>query len=151
MAYINMGKTDDRCVFCEALAREDGPENLIVHRGAQAFVILNRYPYTSGHLMVLPYEHKRTLDALTPEVRQEMMELTTRVTEVVGKVYRPQGFNIGINQGAAAGAGIEAHIHIHVVPRWEGDTNFMTAAGGTRVLPEALEVTWQRVKDAWDT
>jgi len=99
--------------------------------------------------MVLPYTHQPTLEALDAETRAEMMELTTQTTRVLTNLYRPQGFNVGINLGEAAGAGIEQHIHIHIVPRWIGDTNFMTAVGGTRVLPEALEETWRRVKNAW--
>jgi len=150
MAYITGKKDENGCVFCNALKKEDGPDNLIVHRGNHAFVILNRFPYTSGHLMVLPFAHEETLDSLEPAVRGEIMELTTKVTRVLGVIYHPQGFNIGINQGDAAGAGIAPHIHMHIVPRWFGDTNFMTAVGTTRVLPEALEETWRRVIKAWN-
>jgi ATP adenylyltransferase len=137
------------CVFCSAVQRTDGPENGVIFRGEQAYVILNTYPYTSGHLMVLPYQHCRDLADLDQTTRSEMMELTTKVSQVLTDVYHPEGFNIGINMGEAAGAGIEEHIHIHVVPRWDGDTNFMTAVGQTRVLPEALEDTYKRVKEAW--
>ena len=149
MSYIKSQKTQDGCVFCNALAKDDSAENLIVFRGERAFVILNRFPYTSGHVMVLPYDHQPTLEALDPETRAEMIELTTQTTHALTGLYRPQGFNIGINLGEAAGAGIEQHIHIHIVPRWVGDTNFMTAVGQTRVLPEALEETWKRVREAW--
>ncbi len=149
MTYIKSNKTQDGCVFCNALAEKDSAENLIVLRGERAFVILNRFPYTSGHMMVLPYDHQPMLDALDPETRAEMMELTTQATRILAELYTPQGFNIGINLGEAAGAGIEQHIHIHVVPRWVGDTNFMTAVGETRVLPEVLEETWKRVREAW--
>jgi ATP adenylyltransferase len=149
MAYIKSDKTHEGCVFCIALDKDDSAENLIVHRGERAFAILNRFPYTSGHVMVLPYAHQPNLDALEPETRAEMMELTTQTTRVLTGMYRPQGFNIGINLGEAAGAGIEQHIHIHIVPRWVGDTNFMTAVGETRVLPEALGETWRRVRGAW--
>ena len=137
------------CVFCGALALEDGPENLIVSRGQRSFVILNAFPYTSGHLMVLPYQHVPGLSDLDEETRAEMMEMVTKSSQVLRTLYTPEGFNIGINMGEAAGAGIEEHIHIHIVPRWMGDTNFMTAIGQTRVLPEALEDTYRRVKDAW--
>ena len=137
------------CVFCSVLDMPDGPENGIIFRGELAFVILNAFPYTSGHLMVLPYQHCRDLADLDRDTRSEMMELTTKVSEVLAEVYHPEGFNIGINMGEAAGAGIEEHIHIHVVPRWGGDTNFMTAVGQTRVLPEALEDTYERVREAW--
>ncbi len=149
MKYIKSHKTQDGCVFCNALEMDDSPENLIAFRGERAFVILNRFPYTSGHLMILPYDHQSALESLAPETRAEMMELTSRGTRTLQGIYSPQGFNIGINQGAAAGAGIEQHIHIHIVPRWNGDTNFMTSVGGTRVLPEELAETWERVREAW--
>jgi len=148
MRYITQFKKNG-CVFCNALQLEDGPENLVVARGQQAFVILNAFPYTSGHLMVLPYQHAPDLSDLDEDTRAEMMEMVTKSSQVLSALYTPEGFNIGINMGEAAGAGIEEHIHIHIVPRWMGDTNFMTAVGQTRVLPEALEETYRRVKDAW--
>ncbi|HNB51360.1 MAG TPA: HIT domain-containing protein [Anaerolineales bacterium] len=151
MTYItNNHKPQNGCVFCQALAEPDSAENLIVYRGERAFAILNRFPYASGHVMVLPYDHQPTLEALDPATRAEMMELTTRATQTLTILYHPQGFNVGINLGEAAGAGVAAHLHIHIVPRWVGDVNFMTAVGETRILPEALEVTWQKVKDAWE-
>ncbi len=148
MEYIGNNKVDG-CVFCAVQEQVDSAENLIVFRGAYAFVILNRYPYTSGHLMVIPYVHKPNLEELDPESRAEMMELTSRCTTVLSAVYKPQGFNIGVNIGEAAGAGVKEHVHIHIVPRWIGDTNFMSAVGQTRVLPEALEDTYRRVKEAF--
>lgn len=149
MAYIKTFKKNG-CVFCQALNEpQDGEENLIVTRGKNAFVILNRYPYTSGHIMILPYKHAPRLDDLDAETRAEMMELVNRGTQVLGQIYNPQGFNIGINMGEAAGAGIEEHIHIHIVPRWSGDTNYMTAVGDTRVVPEPLEETYRQVKAIW--
>lgn len=148
MRYLSTFKKNG-CVFCHALQREDSPENLIVFRGERAFVILNAFPYTNGHLMVIPYKHVPDLADLEPEIRAEMIELVTKASQVLRKVYSPEGFNIGINMGEAAGAGIEEHIHIHIVPRWNGDTNFMTAVGQTRVLPEELSQTYQRVKEAW--
>jgi ATP adenylyltransferase len=148
MKYILSFKKNG-CVFCKVLAQRKDPENFILYRGEQAFVILNVYPYTSGHLMVLPFDHVPSLDELTSEIRAEMMELVNKTINVLTDVYRPQGFNIGINMGEAAGAGIEEHLHIHIVPRWQGDTNYMTAVGNTRVLPEALEDTYRRVKEAW--
>lgn len=135
------------CAFCLELARPDGTENLIVYRGPRAFIILNRFPYNSGHLMVVPYEHKPTLEALDLETRTEIMELSTLATRALQLVYRPQGFNLGVNIGTAAGAGILEHVHMHVLPRWSGDTNFVSTLSSTRVLPEALEDTYQRVKD----
>jgi ATP adenylyltransferase len=148
MRYITEFKKNG-CVFCAALKLEDGIENLILYRGGKAFVILNAFPYTSGHLMVLPYQHVPDLSDLDVATRSEMMELVTKTSQVLRAIYSPEGFNIGINMGEAAGAGIEEHIHIHIVPRWVGDTNFMTAVGQTRVLPEALEETYRRVKNAW--
>ena len=147
MEYIENSFKEDSCVFCTAQAMEDGPENLIAYRGERAYVILNRYPYTSGHLMVNPFTHVSSLEDLDPETRAAMMELTTQCTTALKNIYRPQGFNIGVNMGEVAGAGVLGHVHIHIVPRWKGDTNFMSSVGGTRVLPEALEVTFERVKN----
>jgi ATP adenylyltransferase len=149
MAYIEKHKEENGCVFCEALGSPDGPQNLIVHRAQQAFVIINRYPYTSGHLMVVPYAHQPSLEGLDASARAGIMELATQSMAVLRRVYSPEGFNIGINIGEPAGAGITDHVHLHVVPRWTGDTNFMSSLGQTRVLPETLEDTWQRVWQAW--
>lgn len=150
MDYIKSEKNLEGCVFCKALDQPDGLENLIVFRGQSAFLILNRYPYTSGHLMVLPFLHTPALSDLDPETRAEMMEIMNKGTQVLKQIYQPQGFNLGANIGAAAGAGIEEHVHLHIVPRWKGDTNFMSSLGHTRVLPEELEETYRRVKAAWD-
>jgi ATP adenylyltransferase len=151
MEYIENHERKDGCVFCRELALPDGPANLIVHRGRTAFVILNRYPYTSGHLMVVPLEHTANLDALAPETRAEMIELVTQAMRILREVYRPEGFNMGANIGAAAGAGIAGHVHLHLVPRWSGDTNFMSTVGDIRVLPETLEDTFLRIKQAWQS
>ena len=134
------------CIFCMAQEIEDGVENLIAYRSQHAYVILNRYPYTSGHLMVVPYDHKSTLEDLDPATRAEMMELATRCMTVLRKVYRPPAFNMGANIGEAAGAGVKTHVHVHIVPRWAGDTNFMSTVGDVRVLPELLEDTYQRIR-----
>lgn len=147
MEYIENTDKVDGCIFCLAQAMEDGAENLIALRGKHAFVILNRYPYTSGHLMVVPFEHQPDLETLDSVTRTEMMELTSRCTTILKNIYKPQGYNLGVNIGEAAGAGVPGHVHIHIVPRWKGDTNFMSTVGGARVLPEALEVTYQRIKD----
>jgi ATP adenylyltransferase len=150
MEYIENNNKVDGCVFCMMQELQDGPENLIAFRGEHSFVILNRYPYTSGHLMVVPFEHKPNLEELDPETRAEMMELTSRCMSMLRRIYNPQAFNMGANIGEAAGAGIKEHIHIHIVPRWAGDTNFMSAVGDVRVLPESLESTWQRVKKGFE-
>lgn len=149
MTYIESNTKKDGCVFCSAQAKADSAENLIAFRGNLAYVILNRYPYTSGHLMVVPFEHKPNLEELHSEIRAEIMELTARCMTVLREIYKPQGFNMGANIGEAAGAGVLGHVHIHVVPRWAGDTNFMSTLGETRVLPEALEDTYKRVRDAF--
>jgi len=149
MSYIENHGKEEGCIFCNAQAQEDGPGNLIVHRGRSAYVILNRYPYTNGHLMVVPFEHKSRLEDLDPSTRAEMMELTARSMTLLRKLYDPQAFNMGANIGEAAGAGVKEHFHIHVVPRWTGDTNFMSALAATRVLPETLEDTFQRVQAAF--
>jgi ATP adenylyltransferase len=149
MTYIQ-GNRVEGCVFCTEPAQLDSPENLIVQRGQLAFVIINRYPYTSGHLMIVPYDHQPSLELLDAQTRAEMMELTAHAINVLRRVYLPQGFNVGINIGEPAGAGIAEHVHMHIVPRWTGDTNFMSALGQTRVLPELLEDTYQRVRSAWE-
>jgi ATP adenylyltransferase len=151
MDYIQRPhKKDETCVFCVSLASSDGPENLIVFRGQRAYIILNRYPYTSGHVMVVPNAHQPDLNHLDRDTRSEVMELANLSTQVLHHVYKPQGFNLGINLGAAAGAGILGHIHLHIVPRWQGDTNFMSTLGMTRVLPESLEDTFWRLKREFD-
>src|SRR5512133_3524114 len=145
MKYMEISKVEG-CIFCIAQEMEDGTENLIAYRSERAYVILNRYPYTSGHLMVVPFAHQPNLEELDAEIRAEMMELTTQCMTVLRKNYHPQGFNVGANIGEAAGAGVQSHVHIHIVPRWAGDTNFMSAVGETRVLPEILEDTYERVR-----
>ncbi len=150
MNYIENSKKELGCVFCNAQAQTDSAENLIAFRGVNAYVILNRYPYTSGHLMVIPFSHLPNLEELTSETRAEMMELTSRCTTILREVYRTQSFNVGVNIGEAAGAGVLGHVHIHIVPRWAGDTNFMSSVGETRVLPEALEDTYQRIRQAFE-
>lgn len=149
MKYIESHNKEDGCVFCNAQSMKDSAENLIALRGEHSYVILNRYPYTSGHLMVIPFDHIATLEELDPKTRAEMMELTSRCTTVLREVYRTQAFNVGINMGEAAGAGVLGHVHIHIVPRWAGDTNFMSAVGETRVLPEALEDTYKKIGSAF--
>jgi len=149
MEYIQSEKNKEGCVFCFEIDQEDSPDNLIVYRGRRSFVILNRYPYTSGHLMVVPYDHQPSIENLDSETRAEMMELVAKGLRTLRQEYHPQGFNIGINIGEAAGAGIIDHVHLHLVPRWAGDTNFMSSLGQTRVLPESLEDTYRRIKSSW--
>jgi ATP adenylyltransferase len=149
MKYIQNNSPRSDCVFCAALQMEDGPDNLIVYRGDLAFVILNRFPYTSGHLMVVPYRHVPDFETLDVATRSEIMELMTRAVQALNVVYKPSGYNVGANIGSAAGAGVATHVHFHVVPRWIGDANFMSTVGDTRVIPEELGVTYQRLKEAW--
>lgn len=150
MSYILHHKSADDCVFCQAVqVQPDGIANYIIQRGQHAFVILNRFPYTSGHLMVLPYQHCPNMEDLQPQTRSEMMELINTCVRVLQIGYRPQGFNLGANLGAAAGAGLPQHFHFHIVPRWMSDTNFMSAIGETRVVPEALEQTYERICRVW--
>ncbi len=150
MEYILTPKSEDGCIFCNALKQPDGPENLIVHRGPKAFVMLNRFPYTSGHLMIVPYEHQPSLEFLEADSRADIMDLASRAIQVLQLIYTPQGFNLGMNIGSAAGAGVLEHVHLHVVPRWVGDTNFMSSVSQTRVLPELLAETYRRVREAWE-
>ena len=149
MKYIMNHSHSAKCIFCAALEIDDGPENLVVKRGERAFVLLNRYPYTSGHLMVAPFAHQPSLEELDKDTRVELIELVTHAERVLRKVYKPEGFNIGVNVGSVAGAGVEGHIHFHLVPRWKGDTNFMSTVGDVRVLPETLEDTMARIVKAW--
>jgi ATP adenylyltransferase len=150
MTYIESHKNTDECVFCYELSKPDGPENLIIVRSYRSFVILNRYPYTSGHLMVVPIDHEPSLECLDAETRADIMELSAIAVKVLREAYHPQGFNLGINIGEVAGAGILDHVHLHVVPRWGGDTNFMSSLAETRLLPETLAETYWRIKKVWD-
>ena len=144
-SYITAGEAP-ACIFCELLRSQDDAKALIVYRGAHNFIILNAYPYTSGHSMIVPYEHLDQLHKLPLPAATEMMVLSQRLETALLELYRPDGVNVGMNVGKAAGAGIADHIHMHVLPRWVADTNFMTVIGETRVLPEALETTYQRLK-----
>ena len=150
MPYIRSNSPSNECVFCAALNQKDGVENLIVKRDKLAFVILNRFPYSGGHLMVVPYQHVPTFEALDTATRSEIMELLTHSLKVLDNLYQPNGYNVGANIGAVAGAGVANHVHFHLVPRWAGDTNFMSTVGETRVLPEDLAVTFERVCEEWD-
>jgi len=145
LAYITGKASAEGCVFCDALTSPDAAP-LIVHRGRACFVILNLFPYNNGHLMVIPNRHIASLGAATAEERGELIELTAAAEAALTEAYQPQGLNMGINLGKPAGAGILDHLHLHVVPRWSGDTNFMTVVGATRVLPEALPDTAAKLR-----
>ena len=148
--YITQVDQTPGCVFCEKLAATDDERQFIVHRGRKNFVVLNIYPYTVGHLMVAPYRHIATLEEGEPEELAEMMELTRRAEGALRRAYRPQGFNVGMNIGKSAGAGVAGHIHMHVLPRWQADANFMSVVGETRVLPEELPVTWTKLRKEFE-
>jgi ATP adenylyltransferase len=148
-------KADDRrpaeavngCVFCTILHDPaSDEEKFILHRAGFNFVILNIYPYTSGHLMIVPFAHIADLDGAEKAVTDELMDLTKRCQTAIRKIYRPDGINLGMNLGKAAGAGVAAHFHMHVLPRWIGDANFMTAVGQTRTIPEDLRATYEKLK-----
>jgi len=150
-AYITGANAPGDCLFCGLLKpKNDQPKKdeqaLIVHRGKYCFVMLNAFPYTSGHAMVVPYEHVDELSKLSQPAAQEMMALTQRLEGVLRELYRPDGVNLGMNIGKAAGAGVAGHIHMHILPRWLGDVNFMTAVGETRVLPEDLQTTYKKLR-----
>lgn len=149
-AYI-VGPKPDGCIFCAAAAGSDDAATYVVARGQHCFVILNAYPYNNGHLMVVPYEHTADLAALAPEVSAELWDLMRQGVAALGATMRPAGFNLGMNLGQVAGAGIADHLHMHVVPRWSGDTNYMSVIGETRLIPEALADTWRTLKAAWGT
>ena len=136
------------CIFCDALARKDDAAALIAYRGNKVFVILNRYPYTSGHVMIVPYAHVAELHLCEAGALDEMMRLAQRVETAFRANYKPDGMNLGMNLGRAAGAGVAGHLHLHVLPRWIGDSNFMTVAGETRVHPEDLKTTYERLSKA---
>jgi ATP adenylyltransferase len=137
------------CIFCDKPAEGQDEKNLIVERGQRAYVILNLYPYNNGHLMVVPYTHVASPEQLDEATLTEMMLLLNHSLTALRSMYNPQAFNVGMNIGTAAGAGIAEHVHLHAVPRWAGDTNYMTVTAGTRVIPEDLRETWQRMRTAW--
>jgi ATP adenylyltransferase len=147
--YVSTAGPADECIFCKKARERNDEENFVVHRGRLNFVILNLYPYTTGHLMIAPYAHVATLGAAGGETLAETMELTQQAERHLQAVYRPKGLNVGMNIGECAGAGIAGHIHMHVLPRWPADANFMTTIGETRVLPEDLRTTWEKLTRAW--
>jgi ATP adenylyltransferase len=151
LAYVKDASKDieEECIFCAKPAAGDDEANLIVHRGEHCFVILNLYPYTNGHLMVAPFEHLGRIQDLPVEVVAEMMGLAQQAMDGLERTYDPQGYNVGFNQGRVAGAGVEHHIHLHVVPRWGGDTNFMPVIADTKVMPQTLEQSYEALKGAF--
>jgi len=154
LKYVKGAKDDagGECIFCAKPGEgpEHDQENLIVHRGERCYVILNRFPYTNGHLMIAPYAHVATLPAVDADTVAEMMSLAQKGMTVLETIYSPQGYNVGFNQGRVAGAGFEHHIHMHVVPRWGGDTNFMPVLADTRVMPQSLEQSYEALAGAFD-
>jgi ATP adenylyltransferase len=146
-AYVAAADQTPDCIFCNA-PKESDQQARIVHRGAHCYVILNTYPYTNGHVMVVPYAHLDELRILPADAAHEMMVLTQRMEAVLRSLYRPDGINLGMNIGKAAGAGVAGHIHMHILPRWIADANFISVIGETRVMPEALDVTWERLRKA---
>jgi ATP adenylyltransferase len=152
-AYVTTAAKDksaDGCIFCE-LPKLPDTDSRIVYRGQHCYIILNSFPYTSGHVMIVPFEHLNELQKLPEAGAQEMMALSQRTERVLRYIYSPDGVNVGMNIGRAAGAGVAGHIHMHVLPRWVGDTNFMTVAGEARILPEAIEVTYDRIRKGFET
>jgi ATP adenylyltransferase len=153
MQYIKRGDApaDGECVFCALVAApsERDADNLVLFRGERCFVVMNLYPYNTGHLMVLPFDHTADLVGLDAVTADELFELTRRTVALLGAEYQPHGFNLGMNLGRTAGAGIAEHLHMHVVPRWNGDTNFMPVVGGTKLIPEDLDATYQRLAPAF--
>jgi len=147
MTYLTEERSQG-CIFCLKAAEQSDVENLILWRGERAFIMLNRYPYTSGHLMVIPYAHVPSVEDLPSETLTEIMQLVNRSLAALRRAMAPEAFNIGANLGHAAGAGIAEHVHMHVVPRWEGDTNFMPVLADVRVIPEFLSETYRKVRAA---
>ena len=147
--YITSSRKESGCIFCNAATSVDDESNLVVERGEHCFVILNRFPYTSGHLMIAPYAHISRLNDATQESIDEMMRLLRRAETALEQAYRSEGINLGMNLGRAAGAGIAEHIHMHMLPRWTGDANFMTSVANTRVIPESLDQTYAKLRQGF--
>ncbi len=146
--YVTNAAKDDGCIFCSMLAEKDDSSTLIILRGLKNFVVLNRFPYTAGHVMVAPYAHVADLSGLDAETLSEMMLLAQRVQRALAAAYKAEGYNLGMNIGRSAGAGVASHVHLHILPRWTGDTNFMTTTGETRHIPEALAQTYEKLQRA---
>ena len=147
--YI-LGPKEKGCIFCNRYTSEDDKESLILYRGDKSFVIMNRYPYNSGHLMVLPFRHVANINDLDEAESCDLMGVLKVANRVLESVMKPHGMNVGINLGDAAGAGVAAHLHVHIIPRWNGDTNFMPVIGDTRIISESLDRTYDKLKIAFD-
>jgi ATP adenylyltransferase len=145
MEYLMSGDPGG-CIFCDKPDQGDDASNLILLRTQRSFVMLNAYPYNNGHLLIAPFRHVPALSELTAEERADLMEAVAAGEGILNRAYSPQGMNVGVNMGHCAGAGVPGHVHVHIVPRWEGDTNFMPVVGETRVLPETLVQTYERLK-----
>ena len=146
LEYIqNADKNKDRCIFCDKPKQKNDKDNLIVHKDEHCFIILNKYPYNNGHLMVVPYEHKSDILDLSDAVLLNIQNVIQKAIRALKKTMEPHGFNIGVNMGRPAGAGIADHIHYHIVPRWNGDTNYMPILSDTKVVSEALDQTWEKL------
>ncbi len=148
--YVGSGENKSNCIFCDFPKEKRDRENHILYQGKLAFIIMNKFPYSNGHLMVIPKRHLSDFTLLSDEEAAEVMKLARWAVKALTETYRPHGFNIGWNIGSAGGAGIAAHMHMHIVPRWEGDTNFMPVIGETKVIPEDLEVSYTRIKEKLD-
>jgi len=144
--YISNVEHVPGCVFCRVVQEQHDDQNFVVHRATFNFLILNLFPYTPGHLMVVPYKHAASLAEVDDQTTTEMMQLAKRAQSALESEYKPNGFNIGMNLGRAAGAGVADHLHLHIVPRWNGDANFVSIVGETRVLPEDLQTTWSKLQ-----
>ena len=149
-AYVTNAENVSGCIFCDLPDTGDDAQAHIVHRARHCYIVLNTYPYPSGHVMIVPFAHVDELQKLPADTAHEIIELTQRMEGVLRQLYAPDGVNLGMNIGKAAGAGVAGHVHMHILPRWIGDTNFMTVAGESRVLPESLEITYERIKGAMD-
>ena len=148
LEYIQAADEQEGCVFCLA-AEGDDEKKLVVHRGRRAFVVLNRFPYSSGHLMIAPLRHEGELEDLKADEATAVMAMTQQAVAALKSAYAPDGINVGLNLGRPAGAGVPGHVHLHALPRWNGDTNFMTTVAETRVLPEDLRTSWEKLRAAW--
>jgi ATP adenylyltransferase len=153
MAYIKSADdtSSSGCVLCDKGRSADDAADLVLYRGAACYVIMNLYPYNTGHLMVTPYGHTADLPGLDAVVAGELFDLTRRAVRLLSRALEPHGFNLGMNLGRTAGAGIDEHLHMHIVPRWNGDANFMPIVGGTKLIPEALDQTYAKLRPLFDT